>query len=495
MVFLSMKRAALVCALASVGCQVGADGSSIQSEVAEVQVARTVWVSPDGDDANDGRNIGRPKRSIQAAIDLLGAGGARTGTVRLMPGTYTDAVNIDGYNNLRILGDGRDTVHWRPATTLGWDVNGYGTSRRAAVRIVGSTNVTLRSVTLDFTDVRGDLVAGLLVWNSTGTFQDNVFENMSAPGYYEFTAYVSAPAATAAERATVRFLDNEFVRTGRLGVILHGYSHGELLRNSFRTESDFGYAVEVSSTATADLRNNDIGGYDTTAASDGSGSAGVYVDNAFTAGVTGVTKRVTLRANHLHDNSYAVSVGNAFAGLAGDVDLDVRLDANLIVGNRLGGVSITDEGRSAGSSVRVTARANLVANNGGAGYAIATAGDGEVHLDVAREVISGHEVAVDVFADTGASLHDVVVRNSNLGDNLRWGVRNLGPSVVDARANWWGAPDGPTDATGTTEVTRRSCADVPVGARLNLLGDGVGAPGIAVTDNVDYCDWSRVGRP
>ncbi len=62
----------------------------------------------------------------------------------------------------------------------------------------------------------------------------------------------------------------------------------------------FGYGVEVSSTATADLRSNDIAGYDVTAATDGSGSAGVFVDNAFTAGNPHLDKRVTLRANHLH---------------------------------------------------------------------------------------------------------------------------------------------------------------------------------------------------
>jgi hypothetical protein len=490
----TFKGCSMVLALALGGCQMG-EGPALEAATDEVQIARTVWVSPTGDDANDGRTTARPKRTIQAAVDLLGAGGTRTGTVRLMPGTYTDTLNVDGYTNLRIIGDGRDTVTWRPGNTLGWNVSTFGTTRRTPVRIVGSLNVTLRSVTLDFTTVRGDFVAGVLMWNSTGLFQDNVFENMGTAGYYEFTTYVSAPASTAAQRAKVRFLDNEFLNTGRLGVVLHGYSHGELLRNTFRADADFGYAIEVASTATANIRENDIGGYRTSAATDGSASAGIYIENAFTAGVTGVAKSVTVRANNLHDNGYGVTIGNAFAGLAGDVDVAVALDSNLIVNNTLAGVAITDEGRSAGSSVTVTARNNLLANNGLRGYHIYTAGNGEVHSTLTREVISGHNTAVEVGADSGASLHDITVTASNLGDNTAWGLRNLGPSVVSARNNWWGAPDGPTDLFGTTEVTYRSCADTDVAARLNVAGDTFGLPGIAVSERVDYCNWSRVGRP
>lgn len=489
----TLLRAALACTLAAVGCGAGDDAPGSQSEA--VLVARTVWVSPDGDDAADGRTTARPMRTIQAAVDRLGAGGERAGTVRLMPGTYTDTLSLVGFAHVRIVGDGRDTVRWRPAAALAWDVAGYGASRRTPVRVVDSRDVTLRSVTLDLADVRGDQVAGLLLWNSTATVQDCVLTDMATPGYYEFTVYASAPGFSAAERATVRFVDDEFVRTGRVGVLLHGFTHGEFVRNAFRAEGDFGYGVEVSSSATADLRSNDIAGYDVTAATDGSGSAGVLVDNAFTAGNPHLDKRVTLRANHLHANTYAVSVGNAFPGLSGDVDIDLRLDANLLHANRLGAVSVTDANRSAGSSVTVTARGNLVADNHGAGYVVSTAGDGEVHLDLAREVISGHDVAVDVLPDTGASLHDVRVTASNLGDNLAWGVRNLGPSVVAARGNWWGAPDGPTDAAGDTDVTRRSCDATSLAARVNLLGDDVGRPGIAVTDNVDYCAWSRAGRP
>jgi hypothetical protein len=490
-----LKVFPLVSALALAGCQMGADDSALAASTDEVLVARTVWVSPDGNDANTGNTTSRPKRTIQAAINVLGQGGTRTGTVRLMPGVYTDVVDIEGYTNLRILGDGRDTVIWRPATTLGWNVSTYGNTRRTPVRIVGSTNITLRSVTLDFETIHGDFVAGVLVWNSSATFNDNIFTNMSAAGYYEFTSYVSAPGATPTTRPKVRFTDNEFMRTGRVGVILHGYVDGELLRNGFRTEDDFGYAIEVASTAIADIRSNDIAGYDTIAETDGSASGGIYIENAFTTAVTGVTKSVIVRSNNVHANGYGLSIGNAFPGYAGDVDIRVQLDSNLIVGNNLAGVSVTDEGRSAGSSVTLIARNNLVANNGAVGYQFSTAGDGEIHATLTGEVISGHEIALDVLADTGASLHDITLRGSNVSDNTAWGVRNFGPSIVSARNVWWGAPDGPTDALGTTEVTYASCAGVAVGARRNIAGDDVGLPGIAVSDGVDYCSWSLVGTP
>ncbi len=68
---------------------------------------------------------------------------------------------------------------------------------------------------------------------------------------------------------------------------------------------------------------------------------------------------------------------------------------------------------------------------------MATAGDGDVDLDVVGDVITDHEEGVSVLEDTGASLHAVALRRSLIRRNTAWGVNNLGPSVVDARDNWW----------------------------------------------------------
>lgn len=484
---------ALACVAVFSGCGDPAGASAVESGVDEVTVGATVWVSPAGDDALDGRSPRRAKRTIQAAIDGLGAGGERRGTVRLLPGLYEDTINIEGYRHLRVLGVGRDEVTVRPARTLGWNVGAYGESRRTPVRVVGSEDVTFRGVTFDFDAVRGDFVAGVLVWNSTGAFTDDAFRNMSADGYYELTAYVSAPAFSSARRALVAFTDDEFVRTGRVGVILHGWAHGEIARCAFRAEGDFGYAVEVSSQATADIHGNDVGGYRVAAATDGSASAGILIDNSFTNGEAHADKPVRVRANLLHDCGYGVSIGNAYAGLAGDVDVAVDLEANLIQGSALAAVQVTDEGRSAGSSVAVHARANLVRGEGAAGYSIFTAGDGDVRLDVDHDAIVGNDTGVMVYEDTGASAREISVRGSIIAGNTT-GVRNLGPSVVDATRDWWGSADGPLDAAGADEVTARTCASAPLALRRNAVGERTGALGDVVSDGVAYCDWLRLPR-
>jgi hypothetical protein len=472
------------------GCTIDASPDAVATSADEVVLGpRGLWVSPSGDDARDGRTPARAMHTLQAAVDALGP---RGGTIRLLAGEYPEPVNIVGVRHLDVVAARHGEAILRPTATLGWNVSSYGETRRTPVRVVDSTDVTFRGVTFDFEAVHGDLVAGVLVWNSTGSFERGAFRNMATEGFSEFTAYVSAPAFTADRRARVSFEGNDFVRTGRVGVIFQTWSHGAVTGNTFRAGGDFGYAVEVSSQSTADLRGNDISGY-RVIAPDESASAGILVENAFTVGLAHADKEVVVRANHLHDNAYGLAVGNAAPGLAGDVDIALRLEANLIDDNDLAGVSVTDEGRAAGSSVRVAARGNLLSGNHASGYLVATAGDGDVGLDVMGDVITDHEEGVSVLEDTGASLHAVSLRRSLIRRNSAWGVHNLGPSVVDARDNWWGSADGPADGAGTTEVTHRSCADTPLGERLNAVAETSRRLGDRASERVDYCGWVRLG--
>lgn len=481
---------ALACSVAMTGC--GDADEPTDTEVDDLAIAPVVWVSSAGDDARDGRSPRRAKRTIQGAIDALAAEGRR-GTVRVLPGEYPDAISVENFRHLRVLGVGRDEVALRFATTRGWNVGGYGETRRAALRVVGCDDVTFRGLTFDFKAVHGDFVAGALVWNSSGSFARDAFVNMSADGYYELTAYVSAPDFSASRRARVDFIDDEFVRTGRVGVIFHSWVYGEVSRSSFRADGDFGYGVEVASQAAAIVHGNDIGGYRTVAATDGSASAGVLVDNSFTADSPHVDKRVIVRANHLHDNGYGVSVGNASPGLAGDVDVRVELEANLIVGSALAGVQVTDAGRASGSSVTVASRANIVSSRDAAGYSVFTAGDGDVRLSIESDAIVGNDTGVEVYPDRGPSVIAVSVRDSSITGNDT-GVRNLGPSVLDARRVWWGSSDGPFDAAGSVEVTARNCAVTALARRRNAVAERARSLGDPVSDGVSYCGWLRIAR-
>lgn len=479
-------------------CQAGfsPESNNLEDDTEQAASALTAgstrYVSPGGDDANDGRTARRAKRTVQGAITSLGP--APSGVIRLAAGEYPDPFNLEDATDLTIVGAGESRTTLRPRATVGWNVLTYGESRRAAYRVVRSRDVTIRGVTFDFEAVHGDLVAGLLLWDSAATVRRSTFTNMSSDAsYYEFTVYASAPSFTAENRARVTFLQNTFARTGRVGVLLHTQVEGVITGNTFYNQHDFGYAIEVSSQATADIVDNLINGYSTVAASDGSASAGVLIDNSFTLGAAHVEKRVSLRANELYDNGYGVSIGNAYAGLAGDVDVVVDLASNVIRDNRIAGVQIVDEGRSAGSSVTVRSRGDTVIDNGQYGYLVQTFGNGEVRASLTRQVLRGQPRGVALLEDTGASVHEVSIHDSVIRDHGVAGIDNAGPGVVDATSNWWGTRHGPLDATGTTEVDGRNCSAVMLSDRLNQQPDT--DLGNAVLGAVNYCDWlSRAPR-
>lgn len=487
---------ALLCALLPAACVGGADAPTVGAEAAELRLGRTLtlFVAPDGDDARDGQFPWRAKRTIQAALDATRDASARAVVIEVAPGTYGGTVDIVGRSNVTIAALAEGTVTLRPTATLGWNVAAYGTSRTTPVRVVDSRAVSFRRITFDFADVHGDLVAGLLYWNSTGSLEGNTLRNMSAEGYYEFTTYFSAPDFTDADRATISLVGNTFERPGRAAATFQWYTRADVRDNVITTADDFGYGVYLAGPSDGVLARNRISGFHTRAASDGSASAGVYVDNAFTRGLAPMQKRVTLRENDIRDCNYGVTLGNGFAGLSGDTDLDVRMRGNAVQGSTLAGVNVTDVDRSAGSSVTLSSTDDEVTGSAGPGYQVATAGDAEVHATIARALIRGNAVGVRVAGERAGALHDVTVRGSWITGNTALGVSNAGPSVVTARGNWWGSPDGPADAAGDTElVTRGACGSIPLASRVNAVGEDSGRLGNGVSDLVDVCGWVTWG--
>ncbi|MBD3256841.1 hypothetical protein GF377_00310 [candidate division GN15 bacterium] len=381
-----------------------------------------VWVDDDYCDAcaNDGHTWGYDAFDIiPDGVDAVADGG----TVHVLAGEYDLPVNIEDRTGLLIDGANALTVNFKPATTLGWEVASYGSSRQAAIRVVNSTGVTLRNMTMDFDLVKGDNVAGLLFWNSAGAFTDNTIKNMSTSGYYELTSYLRAPDADDANRLQIDVLRNTFNKTGRLGVVAHDYVHCVIEDNTFdQIDDDFGYGCEIGSMASAVVRGNTFRNYDTWAATDQSSSAAIYVENAFTTGVTTpLTKAVTIEENEIEACQIGIHVGNEFAGFTGPVGIDVSIrknsihDCNTTGSESSGGIYIFDEGADVGSSVTAVVDSNQIINNGDFGIAINSADNGDITAAITGNRIMQNYTGLSVknsAKEQKASTYDLTVHHN-----------------------------------------------------------------------------------
>jgi len=426
----------------------------------------TVWVDDDWTDGNCGGHTwnGDAWNTIQGGINLAHHGD----TVMVGPGNYSETLNVTGWTNLTILGADPATTIVRPASTLPWNVGSYGTSRQAAVRIVSSTGVNVSKLTFDFDIVKADGVTGILIWDSAGTFSNNVLKNMSVTdtstaGYSEITTYVRATAAggySALGRASVAFLGNQFTDTGRLGIVAHDWVNLTVSGNTFaKIVDDFGSAVELGSAATGSITGNIISGYHTAALSDGSGSAGLYIENCFTDSITDpVAKTVFVGTNEIFGCAYGLYVGNEWSGFAGNVDIVLSATGNNIHDNVDGGICLTDEGKSAGSALNASMSGNTLTNNGGYGYFIYTYGNGDITANLSGETITGHGTGIYLgdFYDTyyvtrtaSSSSYSLGVQGGDISGNSTNGVLNEIPALatINAQNNWWGAASGPYHST------------------------------------------------
>jgi hypothetical protein len=402
--------------------------------------AATITVDDDG---------GADYTSIQSAIDNASDGD----TIYVYAGTYDETLDIDGRNNLQIIGENKNTVLLQSSTTLAWNVGGYGSSRQTVVRVVDSTGIVLKNMTMDFNVIKGNFQHGVLYWDSTGTIENNILKNMSVAdasgGYYEITSYLRADNYTDTNRAPITVSNNTFINTGRLGVCTHAYVDLSITGNTFyKTLDDFGYAMEIGSESTGSIVGNTIYGYDTPAASDGSNSAGIYVENCFTGSTPSMTKTVYLSNNNVHDCQWGLYIGNEFNGYSGDVDIVATLTNNDIHDNIDGGIAITDEDKESGSSVTVHSSGNTIEDNGEYGIYIYTNGDGDITVDLPNDTITGHDTGIYLVdtATSSTSSYNVVIRSSEISGNTSYGINNTITSfTVDARYNWWGDNTGPYD--------------------------------------------------
>jgi pectin methylesterase-like acyl-CoA thioesterase len=453
-------------------------------------------------------------------------------TIDVAPGTYTDPLEIDGFAGLTINGADKTTVILQPTSVLPFPTGApyptpcRSTSKTAAIQVLSSTDVVVQNVTLDLALVKANLVHGIFYCDSTGTVHNNVIENLGIPdgdpgGYYEIGSDFRGPGYSDSLRAQITISDNTFSNTGRIGVVTHEYVDATITGNSFSKDMhDFGYAIEIGGASTATIDGNTIYGFDTPAASDGSESAGIYIENAFTgtcwAYTTGVVKNVVVENNEIYDGQYGMWIGNGYDCFAGDVDINVTLNGNDFHDNVDGAAWIQDEDKADGSSVTVTGGGNSLTDNGDYGYRIYTAGDGDITVDLSEEYISGHSVAGVMVEDTAlpssGSSYDVtlscsriggnatgvesVVSNVTLSENAITGNTNYGvdgstivSGSISAANNWWGCVSGPGNSGCDTVVGSVNVIPLAPAEPLCVTCAGAGgdSDGDLVCDSTDNC--------
>ncbi len=395
-----------------------------------------VWADDDWLGQIDGADLGSGRffnynafAFIPDAITAV----ADNGTVNVMNGLYDLPLNIENRQDINILGESQAGVVFRPTTTLPWNVASYGSSRRAAVRVVNSTGIKFNAFTMDFDLIKGNNVFGLLYWNATGEISNNLLENMNIPdatgGYYEFIAYMRAPDYSASAYARTDILNNTFLKTGRVGILAHDYADVRIIGNTFdKVDNDFGYAIEIGSEAIGEIRGNIFRNYDTWAASDQSAAAAVYIENAFTAGEghTGLNKAVTIAENEIYQCQYGLYIGNSFPGFSGDVDINVGINDNYIHDNGTAGseasgaIIVVDEGKDAGSAVIAEINGNRLESNGDYGIYVYTNGNGDISGDISENKLfynySG--LVIKDYGSPSASTYDFSIVYNIFRNNL-----------------------------------------------------------------------------
>ncbi|MBN2227594.1 MAG: right-handed parallel beta-helix repeat-containing protein [candidate division Zixibacteria bacterium] len=412
--------------------------------------------------------------AIQEGVDMAADGDFIT----VLDGAYQIPVSIDGRANLTILGESRHGTIFYPATTLGWNVASYGSSRTTAVRVVNSTGITFSNMSFNFNLVKGNNVSGILYWSSDGEISHNNLTNMNVPdgdgGYYELTCYLRAPGPDYSDddRAHIDILDNIFMETGRLGVVTHDYVDVLIEGNTFdKVDDDFGYALEIGSMSTGIIRGNEFRNYDTWAASDRSGSGAIYIENAYTAGVPPCIKTVLVEDNDITACQTGIIVGNEFLGYAGDVDIAATITGNTIHDNATtgsessGGILLVDADKASGSSMQAVLDDNVIENNGDYGLYmyIPTGAAGDLHLTMTNNTIIDNNVGMTVkdYGQIGASSFDLLIHRNlfdntlNAEDDAAGGYWDDGISAGNCWSDFTGGPGDPYPVPGNAGAIDR----------------------------------------
>ena len=467
------------------------------------------YVSPTGNDANDGASAATPLLTIQVAVNAVNAGG----TVHLAAGTYTQDTLLN--KSLTLDGAGPATTFIDPAS-IGLDIS--------------ADNVTVKNVALINAAIHG---ARIQKSPTPSVVANTTFDNV----HFTTNTLRGLEIGTNANDVTVNNCVFDGNRTGIRSSSTAVVDGLHVTNSTFKNHTDAGSGIGIYQASDGNPGNmRDV--HVDNSIFDNNGFAGIYgeemrdmlVENStfgneargfllfdfYTASGT-VTGPITFQNNTFTDhkaaalqiqvNANALGApltidGNNFTQNAAVVNANwAQIDVRLNTGFTHAAVNITNNdvlfsgtfggGATAIYGIKLRGGPDAVAindntidgggigNNGGtpatAGLYVVTnvgtygAMKAATQITGTGNAFTGFENGIVVYDESGAVYGAMPVgallsiNRSDLSDNSASGFRSGPGEDADATCNWWGAADGP-----------------------GPVGPGSGSN---VTTDVDYAPW------
>jgi hypothetical protein len=353
------------------------------------------YVSPTGNDTNDGATAATPLKSIQLAIDTVSAGG----TVHLAAGTYFENAPT-GWRELYItksmtlMGAGSGaTIIELPMKTNGLEI--YGSNLNVTLEGLTFTKQTANTNAANF-NVRVAEVAS--------SFTAITFEDVESA--YATSQNVSLGSAGTYTAVTVE--DSNFHHSGSWGFSIAGAASNVTVTDSHFDNNGTAtpaQAIGLNLTAGAGISNVQITGgtFNNNGVKTTNGSKGINMV---------VVTNVTIDGIEAKNNFDGVILWE-FVGTSSNVDIT---DSNLTGNGR--GITLGSETGKTIDGVTITGNTLSGNNDGVLIYRAPGWGDGVIK--------------------------NVDINRNDLSSNPSRGINVVMPyEEVDGTCNWWGAANGP----------------------------------------------------
>jgi hypothetical protein len=487
--------------------------------------ASEVWVDddwaglPPGYEVEPGKFIGyNAFAKIQDGVDAVAEGG----TVHVYDGTYDEQVVVG--KSLVVQGYGDSTiVKPSSADKLTTVLSGYwwGTTKQIAGIVVANAaggSVTLENIFIDGENIitkpsTADYVAGIFYRETGGTIDsvtvDDLTIGATGTAVRGYGVYISAIVHT----VSVEVKDSTLTNFDKNGIDAHGdklsvviYGNTIIGRGPLPSGDEVQNGVVVMDGATGTINSNTISNMayipetwwsagilfmDSSGSASGNvitdcqigimfqDSGGLAQGNTVNGGAIGLigiwaqytkggTWTLTFIGNTVSGAHDIEGYENAAVGIQSwneDASITATIESNQIAGDgstSADGIFIGDipEYEPAGT-IKTTIKGNIIS---GWQCGVRFVSSIEFGSIATCNTITENNVGIQVEQAVNAA--NVVVNYNNIYGNTQYGVNATGPTVLDARYNWWGNASGPYHPT------------------LNPSGTGD-----RVSDNVNFSPW------